>query len=574
MFIEKIKIKNFRGLDLEINDLKNSFLIIGQNDSGKTSFCKAIRKVLDFDTRRSPFTEIDSTNLNHQDIEIYLKINLNDISDENRNKLGQFVNYNEELSKYYIDVKLVAIFNPESMLYEEELLLGDLSTDFSKFQTNKYTPLDKILDLIYVNPLFDLEKQKKNFFVNRQQKSIENEENVMPMVKQEVEKLNEEIQNESSISNLVNELNSQDGFSSIFDDVEFKIKSNIDITNIYKSMDVFSYAKGSTDQISIGDGKSKTLTMLLQKLSYSNEKEKIFIVEEPENHLFPLLQQFYASLTSKFSFGQVIYTSHSPYICDFKKMNQIIKLIPYINEGKKVINYKSINILKDDFQSFGYIETTELAEMMFYDSVLLVEGYSEKYFYNLLKIKDESFNKYLTENKFGIFCVYGVDFGPTKNFLESLGIKVYIKTDNDKFKVPKKNEKRYAGLQRVFDCLDEDGKKKLGELLNIKRISIDSFKYKIEEENTNVISLKMNEIIDLFEKYHVYLSAHYDGFEKDFLDFICCEAELYDEYLNTLKESKLKNLHYLITNNSIDISINDRNRNNVLVRFMNENKRK
>lgn len=570
MFIEKIKIVNYRGLDLEIKDLKESFLIIGQNDSGKTSLCNAIRKVLDFNIRRMPLTETDSTNLNHKNIEIYLRLNLKNISSENKNRLGQLISFEQKSNKYFVDAKLTAVFNFESMLYEEELLLGDLETDAFKFQTNKFTPLDNILDLIYVSPSFNLDKQKKNFFINRQQKSVENEENIMPLVRQEVEKLNEEIQNEKSISMLVDELNNQDGFSNIFEDVEFRIKSNIDISNIYKSMDVFPFIKGSDDQISIGDGKSKTLTMLLQKLSYADDKEKIFIVEEPENHLYPLLQQYYAFLTSKFKLGQAIYTSHSPYIFDFEKMKQIIKMIPEITSGKKTISCKTLNILNDDFKSFGFLENIELAEMMFYDAVLLVEGYSEKYFYNLLKIQDKQFLNYLTKNRMGIFCVYGIDFAPPKKLFEELGIKVVIKTDNDLFKVPNKNEKRYAGIERVFDCLDDVGKEELKCILEAKELTKDSFKCNIGEENTNKIALTMGKIVSLFEKYNVYLSIHSDGFEKDFLDYICCEPEKYDEYFNELKDSKLKNLHSLIVKNSIDISINDNNRHNVLVRFMNE----
>lgn len=36
----------------------------------------------------------------------------------------------------------------------------------------------------------------------------------------------------------------------------------------------------------------------------------------------------------------------------------------------------------------------EIGEMLFYDTVLLVEGVSEKYFYNTLAIKDKSFKNF------------------------------------------------------------------------------------------------------------------------------------------------------------------------------------
>ena len=52
MFIQEVTIKNFRGLDIDIKNLKEDFLIIGKNDSGKSNFCYAIRKVLDYSIRR------------------------------------------------------------------------------------------------------------------------------------------------------------------------------------------------------------------------------------------------------------------------------------------------------------------------------------------------------------------------------------------------------------------------------------------------------------------------------------------------------------------------------------------
>ena len=58
MFIQEVKITNFRGLDIDIDNLKQDFLIIGKNDSGKSNFCYAIRKVLDYNIRNITFVII------------------------------------------------------------------------------------------------------------------------------------------------------------------------------------------------------------------------------------------------------------------------------------------------------------------------------------------------------------------------------------------------------------------------------------------------------------------------------------------------------------------------------------
>ena len=75
MFIEELLIQNFRGLDLNISGLYKDVLVIGKNDCGKTNLCYAIRKLLDYGTRRIPLNEQDSTDSNRLPITISIKIN-------------------------------------------------------------------------------------------------------------------------------------------------------------------------------------------------------------------------------------------------------------------------------------------------------------------------------------------------------------------------------------------------------------------------------------------------------------------------------------------------------------------
>lgn len=560
MFIQEVKITNFRGLDIDVKNLKKDFLIIGKNDSGKSNFCYAIRKVLDYNIRKIPLIISDSSNYNKEAISIYLKIKLENISLANRNNLSHYIekiNYED-----YINVYFNAKFCEDTMHYDETIIIGSL--DSKEYATNISNPLDKVLDIIYINPNYDFEKDKKNFFKLRQQKSIDGNETINPLIKKSVEELNESIQNDDYITGLSNEINDQEGFGEIFEDVEFKIKSDIDISNIYKSLDIIPYVKSTEDSINIGDGKSKTLSMLLQRISYNDDKEKILIVEEPENHLYPLLQKCYVKLTSKFNLDQMIYTSHSPYIIDYRKMGQILKFV-IINNGKhKKTICKTLNIDSEDYNAFGFMLNEEISEIFFYDKVLLVEGDSEKYFYNALTIKDEKFHSYLVKNKMGIFSVYGIDFSPVKNILEKLGIEVFIKTDNDIFP----NQRRYAGICRVLECLDQNGKNSLCKILEIEELKKDTFKFNENKQNNALLEEKMFEIVLLFKEYKVLLSCHHEGFERDFLEFIGRKDNVED--LKFLREAKLKNLHAYIVDNQIDLKINEQNKNSILVGFMNE----
>lgn len=534
---------------------------MGRNDTGKSNFCFAIRKVLDPLIRRIPFTEDDSTNHNKENIEIEIKLSMNGITREQRSLIGKWIDTESE--EEFLYVKLSAEYNPDLMIYEEKLFFGNI--DKKMMATNITNELDKILDVIYIEPNYNYERNMNSYFSYQKKNNESHEKSISVAVLEQATKMNDSISDDEIIKEMTENLNNNTGFEGIFEGVSFKINSNIQVSNIYKSLEISFIDKDGNSVGNMGDGKIKTLSMLLKQLSYDCEKTKILLIEEPENHLYPLLQQTYTMLVENLGMNQYIFTSHSPYIVDFTKMEQIIRLIRENN----VTIYKTMNIDKNTFGQFGYLMNKEIAEMLFYDTVLLVEGVSEKYFYNTLAIKDKSFQQFLTKKKMGIFCVNGVDFFPVKSFLEGLGIRTFIKTDNDIFKVPYKPLKRYAGIERVLECLDEEGKNKLIKILEDKQINENTFKFNEDYESNEFIESKMKEIQELFEEYGIYLSIGHNGFEEDFLEFIG-EGRICEDDIEYLKKAKLKNLHNYIIDGSISFEINDNNRSSILLRFMDE----
>ncbi len=561
MHITFIKIKNFRGLDLCIDNLQTKFLIMGRNDTGKSNLCFAIRKVLDSAIRRIPFNENDSTNHNKENIEIEIKMIMNNITISQRSLIGKWLEPENDNEVLY--VKLVAEYSQELMVYDEHLIFGNI--DKKTVATNITNELDKILDIIYIEPNYNYERNMNNYFSYQKKNNESHERTVSEEVLNQASKMNESISDDAIIKEMTASLNNNSEFEEIFEGISFKINSNIQVSNIYKSLEISFVDKAGNSIGNMGDGRIKTLSMLLKQLSYDDEKIKILIIEEPENHLYPLLQQTYSKLIESLKMNQFIFTSHSPYIVDFKKMEQIIRLI---REGN-LTTYRAMNIEENTFAQFGYLMNREIGEMLFYDTVLLVEGVSEKYFYNTLAIKDKSFQKFLTRKKMGIFCVNGVDFFPVKKFLNGLGIQTYIKTDNDIFKVPYKPLKRYAGIERVLNCLDKNGSNELTTILGVKEIDQDTFRFDEKLDSNADIECKMIEIQELFERYGIYLSIGHDGFEEDFLKFIG-QSKIDNNDMEYLKKAKLKNLHNYIIDGNISFEINDRNKSSILLRFMDE----
>ena len=388
-------------------------------------------------------------------------------------------------------------------------------------------------------------------------------------IEEKLSELKDKIQREENIVEMQNDINNQGEFQQLLDGVNFEIIPNIRLNNIYKSLGIITLNENGNEINNIGDGKNKIFSMLLKSKTYDKEKKKIYLVEEPENHLYVLLQRFYIEAILSLEPSQLIITTHSPYIVDFEKTKQIIKLnYNYKDNSREILTAKIDN---ERFKEFGYLINLEVAEMLYYNNVLLVEGDSEKYFYNMLMIKDYEFHKFILKNKFGIFDVNGIAFETIKNLLNLLGVNVIIKTDNDIFKVQNtENTYRYAGLERCIKYINQESKDELKKLLKWENFEKENFRFEGKEEKIDSIEENIEKISQILFNNGILFSTHNEGFEKDFLDYINYSQEIYQEAFDFLKQAKLKNLHEFICENNIDIKINQTNKESILVRFVNE----
>lgn len=570
MHISALEIKNFRGIDININNIESVVTIIGQNDSGKSNICAAILKVLDYAKRRVPFTETDSTLCNRQEIFIKIKLEIDDLSLEQLAQLHEVIH--EKDDKKYVYMQLTSTFNTDVLLYEDVLLIGDPEKDYKEYSITKQNPIDKVLSVIYINPTYDTKSETKHFFEYKEAKHIEENTKLSEEFEKSLKLLGENIKNEKALAEILEDINNLGNFEKMFDGISFELTPNIRTDNIYKSLEISTLDNKGNILNNIGDGKSKIFSMLLKEKTYNDDKKKIIIVEEPENHLYVLLQKFYIDSLLSLEPCQMLITTHSPHVVDFEKTNQIIKIERYYDDLDEVYRRRKYqyNINNEEFKKYGYLINVEIAEMMYYNKVLLVEGESEKYFYSLLLSKDKTFRDLIFDNKIGIFSVNGIAFEKIRELLHSLGIEVYIKTDNDVFKTKAKEDKwLYAGISRCIKYLNEESKEELKKILSFENLESESFQFSNEHIRIPIIDEKIDEICMLFKKNKILFSNHNLGFEKDFLDYIDYKEPDYDDVLNNLKNAKLMNLHSFITDNDINICINDNNRESIILGFIN-----
>jgi putative ATP-dependent endonuclease of OLD family len=559
MKISSLMVKNFRGLSIEIENISRIVTIFGKNDTRKTNLCKALIKLLIMDSRRLPMTIEDSTNNNEEDIEIQVTFELSNLSKRQRSEIGKYTYRDKD--KEFIDYKLVGVFNSETQLYEEDVYYGEIRNKPKKVSTNRQNSIDKCIQVLYVRPDYNLEIDKKTYFKHKKAKDIQNNEVIDHNIETKINELTKAIQENSSMIGMVKEVNDFSGFKVIFEGLRFNVIPNIKRDNLLNSIDIVPTEEDIIFN-NIGDGKNKILSMLLQTKLADDNKSKIFIIEEPENHLYPILQTEYLSSLKSLNPDQLFVTTHSPYIVDYSKLDQIIKL--YLDSDRNT-KFRSFNVEGDGFKNFGYLLNQEVAEMLYYNTVLLVEGSSEKYFYNYLSLKDVNFKKKLYEGNIGIYSVDGIKFRDIKKLLESLDITVFIKTDNDIFDVKNSNNKRYSGLTRAISYVSDDLKEELREILGFEDLCLDRFTFHESKGGIDVIEDKKEKISEILLKENILFSTHNDGFERDLFEYL---KDMKEEDIRYLRRAKLKNLHSYLDDNKINVSMSYNDFNSILLEFI------
>lgn len=559
MHIKSLEIKNYRGLDIKIDNVEKIAMLIGKNDSGKTNICHAILKVLDFKSRRVPFSISDSTNSNKGDIYISIVLSMDSLDDEQKGIIGKYVS--ECDSERVLHVTLNSTYNNETEEYEDTLIYGDLNGDSFEQRNGIQTDLDKILSVVYIGPLYSIEDSENNYFSFVEKNNKKSDLKFGPDISDKIESLNKAIECDPITKQIESDINDNGNFSQLFEDYLFKIVPKVKNENLYKTLDVIP-SKNETSIEHIGDAKNKMLSTVLKSKIYETGKQKIFLIEEPENHLYVLLQKMYIKALLNLKPEQIIFTTHSPFTIDFEKVNQIIKIV----EGKEVYTFNNLNSF--DFKKYGYLITVQIAEMLYYDEVLLVEGSSEKYFYSYLMSIDE-FAKKINERKLGICSIDGIAFKITKELLERLGIKVFIKTDNDVFHTQDYKNKKYAGILRCLSYVSSDD---ANNLFNKTKLNKNDLIFDSALELNQVVEDKMNEICEFFKQKGILLSKHKLGFEKDLTEFLqlCGNTIEEDKIVKYLKQAKLKNLHEFINEEDYKIVINEESKKSILINFIYE----
>lgn len=568
MFLKKFKIVNFRAIEeLEFDFDKGLNIIIGENNSGKTAIIDALRLslgnfyskskdiyCLDSDFRideeviKNRKTEKSGLETEYKPIEFTL------IFDANEEEMGWFSELAsiDEKGNYFLKLNI----RHELINYIRGTKINRrIKTTMwgGEFEGERIpSEILHALKNIYLNPLRDVEKSinsRRNNILNNLysniiiDKNIEKDQEVKKEILEEINKNLNEIEKlktfvsigegyiKDHLENLTfSEWKKQDiivDLSSIdFEDIIQQLNIKILLPYMDKEyLTLFQNGLGLNNLIYT----SIVLGNLIQIKEIFKEEYNLLLIEEPEAHLHPQLQnKFFNYLNdlNKEKNIQIIATSHSPTITAKTELNSLIILQ---NMKNKIYSssIKHMGLTKNTLNFLQKFLDVTNSQLFFANGIILVEGISEAI---LLPI----FSKIIDNGEYDIESA-GIEVVNVQGLSFKHFVSLFSEDEEKNTKYYHSNENKLKNKCVIITDEDTD-KKNQNERVNSikkyednKKIKVETCKETFEKE---IIELNFeNEIfLKAYEKTH---NNKYNQFKKD--NF---KKEDFLEYVNKMNKSE------------------------------------
>lgn len=552
MQLKTLYIKGFRNFkEVKVNFNEHS-LLIGANDVGKTNLIYALRILLDrsfsdydFELAESDFFAYEETR------EIVIRAYFENITEDCI--LARLPGKISDEGKLVL--QYTASIDNGKVEYQFYCGKSDSEDDLKDIDSPFYR---KYLNLKYISSRREfwsyINKTKKELLLqakgNRSTDIIEADDTLYSEIEQKLQEVDSKIPQLSYVKNATEQLNKeldklsihnreqQIVFDTASTDLD-RVIQNVSVTSKYGDKKLIIGGEGRINQIYLSLWASQN-----QLTEISNEVS-IICIEEPEAYLHPHQQREVATYLGRTLQGQVILSSHSPYIVSEFSPNSIIRLYKQNTHDTSVASDGCSEVIAEGIDDFGYRMSVIPAEAFFSDCVILVEGPSEMVFYKTLA---KQIGIELDRLNISVLSVDGVSFPTYMKILNAMQIYWISRTDNDIMKVPRKDEYRYAGIERSISfyleyCQHEDADVKV----------IDSERGNLRFADKNNIPKKSKnaakKIAEILTGQDVLLAKQ--GLEEDFYNSPV-QKELKDFYgkdltdeevINKMKEHKAINMY-------------------------------
>jgi len=489
MHINKIQIKNFRLLqDTTLDMRKNLSLLLGRNNSGKTSFMVIFEKFykgFSFSYNDFPLSlrdKIKNIEKHNENISIEMRVEIEYNKNDNLEKLSEFI------LDLDVECKTVKIFFEVNInrLKLMTILQNKNDEDRERFLIKHLSPLLSKKIYIYEN---ENDIKQRNLI----EKKLEDIKKIINFqiihAKRNVSSSEEKSDKKKVLSALTTQYFNQKNKDTDFDEINKTMIEMDDILNKIYHENFTPFMKNAKDFLNISDLKvvsnleSKELVQHLSHLIYGSEKNylpehlnglgymnilylllniqmikesfdeeersiNLFFIEEPEAHTHQQMQYVFIKEIKKILKGihglQTVISTHSAHIvsqCDFEDIryffnhNGKVRIKNFYEELKEKYSQEK----EDYFKFLTQYLTLNTSELFFASKIIFIEGTSERFLlpyfikeYDKNKLKGES----LSNQNISILEV-GANGRAFKHFLEFLEIKTLIITDIDTTKKDK-----------------------------------------------------------------------------------------------------------------------------------------
>ena len=391
MILQKVYIKGYRNFkEATVNFNKNS-LVIGANDVGKTNLIYAMRLLLDKGFSDYDFELNDSDFYAYEDTqEVIIRIYFTDVTDECiiARMPGKYSDNGEMVIQYK------ATKEKGKVDYHFYCGKSDDEKDLTEIESPWYR---RFLNLKYISSRRDFWgyiNKSKNILLNqakdnREPNIVEQDDVLYVDIAEKLKYVDEKIPELSYVKNATDRLNEELDKLSIHNR-EQRIVFDTSTTEIDRVINSVSLASKYGDKSMIIGGEGRINQIYLSLWATQNENSEltnevsIICIEEPEAYLHPHQQRGLATYLSKTLNGQVILTSHSPFIVSEFSPNSIIRLYKKEENNTIVASDGCSKIIEDGIDGLGYRMSVIPAEAFFADYVILIEGPSELLFFKTL----------------------------------------------------------------------------------------------------------------------------------------------------------------------------------------------
>ena len=516
MIIKTLYIKGFRNFKEVTVNFNEHSLIIGANDVGKTNLIYALRILLDRSFSDYDYELAESDFFAYEDThEIIIRAFFEDITEECviARLPGKISDDGKMVLQY------AATINNGKVEYQFFCGKSDSVEDLKEIDSPFYR---KYLNLKYISSRREfwsyINKTKKELLLqakgSRTEEVVKADDVLYDEIEQKLQEVDAKIPQLSYVKNATSHLNKeldklsihnreqQIVFDTASTDVD-RVIQNVSVTSKYGDKKMIIGGEGRVNQIYLSLWASQN-----QHTETSNEVS-IICVEEPEAYLHPHQQRELAAYLGRTLQGQVILTSHSPYIVSEFTPNSIIRLYKEDTHDTLVASDGCSEEIAEGIEDFGYRMSVIPAEAFFSDCVILVEGPSEMVFYKTLA---KQIGIELDRLNISVLSVDGVSFPTYMKILNAMRIYWISRTDNDIMKVPHKDEFRYAGIERCISYLLNYCNHSKTE-----KTTIEKYKAKMRFTNRDDISAETQDavmtIVKILENHDVLLAK--EGLEED-----------------------------------------------------------